>query len=531
MGADAVAGALAPAGHFQVFLLAATEGITAPSTDTRAHVSADQPRAARHPAGAACALRRLVPGAKLCVMFFVQTGNQASAGITCLHCGQLGDGVARWLDTHWRVAKVICLDFRGEPADGTWQAAQPASASPAASARVLRVTCTRSFLACDEWRTALPRWVAGVLPLCQNLTALHLRDVQIPELPTLPHLVHLILQTSTVQPLLASSLHGLARLETLHVAGFWRETLSVGGARLPNMLEWDLRACSRLRRVVLAGELAWGLAATHYDLWLPPACTVAVHRFPHWEELRGWLVRLGSRVTNLDMGCYATELTARTTFMHAPELSQLRHVTLSLRHEGEHTLCVARLLGGLPQGVESLHLDYPGLSGKQGSCVVPASLRALRITGYSCTEGRACHDAPCQLTKDLTLSLHASLERLCLVLWGARVGLHCLDAGAPASLRGLNVQARAVELDSHLAAEVAQRGRVLERCDVVDDNGLGDSEWEVLPRVQVVYIGRGSVHMEARLGRYILRHWPCTCGACAECLGPEPFGGVADVAP
>ena len=32
-------------------------------------------------------------------------------------CGQLVAGFSRWLNTHWRAAKVICLHFTGYPAE------------------------------------------------------------------------------------------------------------------------------------------------------------------------------------------------------------------------------------------------------------------------------------------------------------------------------------------------------------------------------------------------------------------------------
>ena len=85
-----------------------------------------------------------------------------------------------------------------------------------------------------------------------------------------------------------------------------------------------------------------------------------------------------------------------------------------------------------------------------------------------------------------------------------------------------------VDMDDQLAAKVAQRGRVLERCDVLDKEW--DSILSAVPAVQVAYIGRGPVHMERRCvgGRERHWHWACTCGACAECLGPEAFGGVGD---
>lgn len=88
----------------------------------------------------------------------------------------------RWLNNHWRTASVICLDFQGysyKP-EVHWEA--PAHACAAGSAHVLRVTYGGNFgrwhansgLECDDLASGLPRWVAGVLPLCQNLTALHI---------------------------------------------------------------------------------------------------------------------------------------------------------------------------------------------------------------------------------------------------------------------------------------------------------------------------------------------------------------------
>ena len=202
------------------------------------------------------------------------------------------------------------------------------------------------------------------------------------------------------------------------------------------------------------------------------------------------------------------------------------------RHlRGIKMLCVARLLRDLPSSIQSLHLQYRFLTNEQAVVEVPASLRALRIKGVcdepGCSQGCCC--APTDRTQDLTFGLHAGLERLCLVLWGARVGLQCLDAGAPAGLRALNVQARVVAMDRELAAEVAQRGRMLERCDVVDGE-WGDYAGGVMPPVQVAYIRRGPVHMEfisdSSRTEARVRHWACMCGTCAECLGPDTFGGV-----
>ena len=105
------------------------------------------------------------------------------------------------------------------------------------------------------------------------------------------------------------------------------------------------------------------------------------------------------------------------------------------------------------------------------------------------------------------------------------MGVRCLDAGVPAGLRELSIQARAVDMDSRLAAEVAQRGRVLDRCGVIDRDCA--DEGRAVPPVQVVHIGEGPAYMEF-CERRRARHWVCTCGTCAKCLGPETFGGVRD---
>ena len=421
---------------------------------------------------------------------------------------------------------------------------------------MLRVTCRRFGSRLDDlpvWGQAredlplgLPRWVAGVMPLCQNLTALHLRCVELRDVPALLQLVHLILEHCVFQPALVASLQGLAALETLHVRGVW-------GLGPP---AWDVRACTRLRQVYMSQKLAAKLAETGQELRLPPACAVALE-LPHEDKWRWWLERLGGRLVELRISEVPVDAAAtRATFMHMPQLSQLRHVTLSLAHEPHHSLCVARLLCSLPRSVESPHLKYPALWSEQAVVVVPAGLRALRIKAVcnymECSEERRkCICPPSERTKDLTFGLHGGLERLCLVLWHVRVGLQCLDANAPMGLRELNVQARVVHMDARLAAQVAQRGRRLACCDAVDERGgrkssektfLGCTlcKWEVkvgglsVVPVQVVHIGRGPVHMEYVCG-YLPKfkwshemHWPCTCGSCAECLGPEAFGGVED---
>ena len=441
----------------------------------------------------------------------------------------------RWLNNHWRIARIVCLDFQGHSykPEVDWEA--PAHACAAGSARVLRVTYSgnrwldHSGHQCDGLASGLPRWVAGVAPLCQNLTALHLKGMEVKPLPPLPLLKHIILQQCEFTPALVASLQGLARLETLHASGHW-------GAEPP---VWDVRACTGLRRVHMGWVLAGGLAAEGQELRLPPACTVALELL-QWQGVQGWLAPLGWRITDLRLLCCDNEQTLdlRTTLVHAPQLSQLRHVTLWVKREmpDPPLLCVARLLSDLPRSVQSLHLQYRLFTSEQAVAVVPASLRALRVKSVcdrsDCGPGCIC--PPSERTQDLTFGLHAGLERLCLVLWGVKVGLQCLDAGAPAGLRELNVQARVVDMDEPLAAEVGQRGRVLERCEVFDRRWF-DRKWfttdSVVPSVQVVHIGRGPVHMEDRKLNAVWcreRHWACTCGTCAECLGPEAFGGVVD---
>ena len=177
----------------------------------------------------------------------------------------------------------------------------------------------------------LPRSVAGVLPLCQNLTALHLRHVELKELPALPLLTHLILplQECMSQPVLVASLRGLASLETLLVRGVWG----------PEPPAWDARACVRLRRLHISCKLVAGLAAAGQDLCLPPACAVAL-QFQHIEQWRRWLVRLGSRLAALSLLFLSADVAAsRASFMHAPQLLQLRHVTLHVTRKSRRSLC------------------------------------------------------------------------------------------------------------------------------------------------------------------------------------------------
>ena len=125
-----------------------------------------------------------------------------------------------------------------------------------------------------------------------------------------------------------------------------------------------------------------------------------------------------------------------THLVCAPQLSQLRHVTLTVGLMPNSSLSVAQLVDGLHRRVESLSLTYIHcLPIEQAMVVVPASLRALCVKAV----GRPAAQGP----TDLTFGLHAGLERLYLVLWESRVGLQCLDAGAATGLRELIVQARA----------------------------------------------------------------------------------------
>ena len=335
--------------------------------------------------------------------------------LSCLRSGQVVAGATLWLESHWRAAKVICLDFRGYPDACDWDAGRPAPSSPVGSARVLRVTCRRLGARIDilpEWGQAaeelpfgLPRWVAGVLPLCRNLTALHLRCVELREVPALPLLVHLILEDCVFQPALMASLQELTAFETLHVRGVW-------GLGPP---AWDVRACTRLRRVYMSQKLAATLAEAGQELRLPPACTVALE-FPQEDKWRWWLEQVGGRLAELRM-CEVPVVAAAThaTFVHTVQLSQLRHVTLFLAREPPHSLCVARLLCGLPRSVESLHLKYRVLFSEQAVVVVPASLRALRIKavcdGSCCSDiFRECDCPPLECTRALTLGLHRGLH-------------------------------------------------------------------------------------------------------------------------
>lgn len=164
----------------------------------------------------------------------------------------------RWFNSNWRAAHVICLDFPGSPYRGfpgvDWEA--PASAPAPGSARVLRVKCnSKNGMWYGSWpdgpkqddlTVLLPRWVAGLAPLCQNLTALHLRGLEVKPLPALPLLVHVILEHCMFTPALVASLQGMAGLETLHASGEWGRELPAWDV---SACTWDVSACTRLRRV------------------------------------------------------------------------------------------------------------------------------------------------------------------------------------------------------------------------------------------------------------------------------------------
>ena len=361
----------------------------------------------------------------------------------------------------------------------------------------------------------LNRWVAGVLPLCQSLTALHLRSIALTEVPALPLLVHLILEQCSFQPSLVASLGGLVMLETLHLSGPWVNLSSETPA-------WDIRACTNLRRLHMGAQLAAVLAEEGQALCLPPACRVTLG-FRHPELFPGWLEGLGSRLVDLCLDYVGVDQAgAGISVVHAPQLSQLRHLTLYVSGKRGEQLCVARVLGSLPLRLESLRLDYHCFISEQALIVVPASLRTLRIGHIY--DGSSYRRASSECIRTLTLGLHAGLECLCLAQSEARVRLQCLDEGAPVGLRGLHVRARVVDMDACLAAEVAQRGRVLERSGI--DGGQGGNAHN-LPPLRVVVIGQGAGHAASDMGRQ--QSWPCTCGACAQCLGPAAFGGVEDV--
>ena len=119
----------------------------------------------------------------------------------------------------------------------------------------------------------LPRWLAGVMPLCRNLTALHLQCVVVREVPALPLLMHLILEHCVFQPALVASFQGLTGLETLHVRGIW-------GLGPP---AWDVRACTRLQNVYMSRKLVATLAEAGQELRLPLACAVALE-LPHEDK-------------------------------------------------------------------------------------------------------------------------------------------------------------------------------------------------------------------------------------------------------
>ena len=335
--------------------------------------------------------------------------------------------MTRWLGTHWRAAKVICLDFQGYPADNDWAAGQPEAAASANRVCVLQVTCSRARSGPHEladWHDVagldptpgLPGWVAGVLPLCPNLWSLRLKCVELGDLPALPALAHLILEECVFTPVLVAALQGLARLETLHVSGHW------------DAQAWDMRACTRLRSVFLSAGLTHSLREGGCDLRFPPACTMAVEfeRLACMEAMpQRWLLPSGGlHITNLGLQGYGSDVPTWCSILHAPQLSQLRHVTLSACREDTQPrcLCVAGLLGGLPQGVESLHLGYPSLMSEHAVVAVPASLRTLRIRAVcdGTLRNNTC-DCPAHLRlQDLTFACVGAWSA-CLWCCGLRV--------------------------------------------------------------------------------------------------------------
>ena len=214
-------------------------------------------------------------------------------------------------------------------------------------------------------------------------------------------LVHLILEDIRVEPVLVASLQGLASLETLYVRGAFDALCTAG--------EWDMTACTRLRRVFLSWGIATRLSKEGQDLKLPPACTAAV-QFNNNEQVLPWLKRLGRRLGQLHFTINRCYTAAKLTHLVcAPQLSQLRHLTLTVGFVPNSSLFVAQLVGGLPRRVESLSLTYfTRLPIEQAIVVVPASLRALRVKAMACL--------PAQGPADITFGLHAGLERLCLAL-------------------------------------------------------------------------------------------------------------------
>ena len=204
--------------------------------------------------------------------------------LTRLHCGQRVAGAVRWLGTHWRAAKVLCVDIGpcSQP-EGDREAVQPVSAGPAGDVRVLRVTCTATW--------TLPGfsvWAAGLIPWCQNLKFLQLKDVELERLPAPPMLKHLVLEKTTGGALFAAH-WGLASLDTLY--------MSLPLSRHVKIM-CDFRTCIRLRRLFLSWGIATRMAAVGQDLRLPPACSVAM-------ELDGsdvglpWLARFGGHLGEL----------------------------------------------------------------------------------------------------------------------------------------------------------------------------------------------------------------------------------------
>ena len=174
-------------------------------------------------------------------------------------------------------------------------------------------------------------------------------------------------------------------------------------------------------------------------------------------------------------------------------------------------------------------MDHQRVS-TSGLAVAPAGLRALRIKSVCdsslCRRGHVCGAHTQADPRVLRFGLHADVSRLCLLLWEAEVELE-LDllgeCGGSARIQDLNVQARSIVLDEELSAKVALVGRFgdLNECDTVD--GAWNEALEDLPEGGYAHLGNEPVHLEYKNERGGKKQWPCTCGACCECLGPSVF--------
>lgn len=416
------------------------------------------------------------------------------------------------------------MDLRGERSTAaSMHLAAPEPAGPAHSLRVLRLLFGSAL---TEHCLRGTIWFAAAAPQCTNLRVLHLEGVHVDALPPLPHLAHLLVLRAAVPRALLAPLQGLPRLETLlvHGCGF--------GDPEHCLASLDLLPCKQLRHVCLSPEIARALTVHgNTGLDAPPGCKFAVGVKQVHKRPAAWAMRLGAHLESLHVDLPMREDIAHTFAALTSHVCHLRHLTLVFARTSQQpiqgSLCATHLLGCLPRSVETLHVDHQRVS-TSGLAVVPAGLRALRIKSVCdsslCRRGHMCGPHTEANPRVLRFGVHAKISRLCLLLWEAEVKLDLLgERGARARIQDLNVQARFIWLTEELSNKVAFVGRYghLYECDTID--GAWNEALEDLPEGGYAHLGSEPVHLEYKNERGGKKQWPCTCGACCECLGPSVF--------